>query len=163
MSEKPVALLRAEEIEKAEEIKVQHPLNPRSEVYIRSMSEVVGMTRVGVHVARVPPGKESMEFHTHHYEEEFLYILSGRGIADIDGQEVEVHPGDFLGFKVPSVGHNLRNPFDEDLVYLMGGERREFEIADFPRLNKRLIRDRRKAYIVHRSDLDVFDLGDVKE
>ena len=46
---------------------------------------------------------------------------------------------------------------------MMGGERREFEIADFPRLNKRLIRDRQKAYIVHRSDLDVFDHGDVKE
>ena len=64
---------------------------------------------------------------------------------------------------MPSVGHNLRNPFDENLVYMMGGERREFEIADFPRLNKRLIRDRQKAYIVHRSDLDVFDHGDVKE
>ena len=64
---------------------------------------------------------------------------------------------------MPSVGHNLRNPFDEDLVYMMGGERREFEIADFPRLNKRLIRDRQKAYIVHNADLDVFDHGDVKE
>ena len=89
MSEEPESLLRAEAVEKAEEVRVQHPLNPQSEVYIRSMSEVVGMTRVGVHIARVPPGKESMEYHTHHYEEEFLYILTGRGLADIDGQEIE--------------------------------------------------------------------------
>ena len=163
MSNKPEALLRASEIAEAEEIRVQHPLNPRSEVYIRSMSEAVGMSRVGVHLARVPPGKESLEYHTHHYEEEFLYILSGRGIADIDGQEIEVGAGDFLGFKVPSVAHNLRNPFDEDLVYLMGGERREYEVADFPRLRKRLIRDRTKAYIVHIADMDEFEHSDVKE
>lgn len=163
MSDKPEALLRAADIENAEEMRVQHPLNPRSEVFIRSMSEVVGMSRVGVHIARVPPGKDSMEYHTHHYEEEFVYILSGRGVAEIDGQEVEVLPGDFLGFRVPSVAHNLRNPFDEDLVYMMGGERREFEVADFPRLNKRLVRDRQKAWVVHSGDLDVFEHSDVKE
>ena len=163
MTDKPEALLRASEIAETKEIKAQHPLNPNSEVYIRTMSEAVGMSRVGVHLARVPPGKESLAYHTHHYEEEFLYILSGRGIADIDGREFEVGPGDFLGFKVPSVGHNLRNPFDEDLVYMMGGERRDFEVADFPRLQKRLIRDREKAVIVHVADLDVFDLSDVKE
>ncbi len=163
MSEKPEALLRASEIETAEEIKTHHPLNPNSEVHIRSLSEATGMSRVGVHIARVPPGKDSLEYHTHHYEEEFLYILSGRGVADIDGQEVEVGPGDFLGFKVPSVAHNLRNPFDEDLVYLMGGERKEYEVADFPRLRKRLIRDRGKAYIVHVDDMDEFELSDVKE
>ena len=43
-----------------------------------------------------------------------------------------------MGFPTPSVAHHLRNPFNEDLVYLMGGERREMEIADFPRLKKRL-------------------------
>jgi len=28
------------------------------------------------------------------------------------------------------------NPFDEELVYLMGGENREFDVADFPRLGQ---------------------------
>jgi len=163
MSEQPRSLMRAEQIAAAKETRAVHPLNTRSEIFIRSLSESVGMSRVGVHVSRVPPGKESFAYHTHHYEEEFLYILSGRGMADIDGREVEVGPGDFLGFSAPSVGHNLRNPFDEDLVYLMGGERREFEVADFPRLGKRLVRDREKAYIVAMSDMDAFDHGEVKE
>ena len=44
-------------------------------------------------------------------------------VAEIDGGEHEVGPGDFMGFPTPSLGHHLRNPFDEDLVYLMGGER----------------------------------------
>lgn len=163
MSEQPRALLRADQIAEAKEHRVQHPLNARSEIHIRSLSDAVGMSRVGVHVSRVPPGRDSFEYHTHHYEEEFLYILAGRGMADIDGSEVEVGPGDFLGFSVPSVGHNLRNPFDEDLVYLMGGNRLEFEIADFPRLGKRLIRDREKAYVVNLGDMDAFEHEEVKE
>ena len=163
MSDQPEAVFAAAEIEKQEEARFQHPLNANSEIYIRSLSESVGMSQVGVHLARVPPGKESFAYHTHHYEEEFLYILSGRGIADIDGREVEVGAGDFLGFKVPSVAHHLRNPFEEDLVYLMGGERRDYEIADFPRLRKKLIRDREKAYFVHVGDLDEFDLSEVKD
>ena len=71
---------------------------------------------------RVAPGKESFIYHTHYYEEEWIYILSGRGVAEIDGAEHEVGPGDFMGFATPSVAHHLRNPFDVELVYLCGGE-----------------------------------------
>jgi uncharacterized cupin superfamily protein len=117
-----------------------HPLNPQSEVHLRSLGDAVGLERLGIHVVRIPPGKESFVYHMHHTEEEFVYILSGRGIAEIGDEEHEVGPGDFMGFPTPSIGHHLRNPFTEDLVYLSGGERRISEIADFPRLDKRLVR-----------------------
>jgi len=59
-----------------------------------------------------------------------------------------------MGFPTPSVAHHLRNPFSEDLVYLMGGENRDMEVADFPKLGKRMIR---------RIDgIDIFDLSDRK-
>jgi len=73
-------------------------------------------------------------------EEEWIYVLSGRGIAEIDGREHEVGPGDFMGFPTPSVAHHMRNPFDDELVYLMGGENREFEVADYPKLGRRMVR-----------------------
>lgn len=41
-----------------------------------------------------------------------------------------------MGFPTPSVPHHLRNIGDEDLVYLVGGENLEVEVADFPRLKK---------------------------
>ena len=138
-----------------------HPWNPASEMTGYQLAKSTGLRRTGVNLARIPPGKESFAYHNHHFEEEFLYILVGRGMADIDGREIEVGPGDFLGFPAPSVAHHLRNPFDQDLVYMMGGERREFEIADFPRNHKRLIRNREKAWFVDVGDLDEFELSDV--
>jgi uncharacterized cupin superfamily protein len=137
---KPTPLVRAAERAGLPEESFSHPLNPRSEVHGFSLSDAAGLSRVGVHLVRIPPGKESFVFHAHYGEEEFVYILSGRGIAEIGDEEHEVGPGDFMGFPTPSVGHHLRNPFAEDLVYLSGGERRGMEVADYPRLGKRMVR-----------------------
>ncbi len=117
-----------------------HPLNPNSEIHGHSLSDLVGLERLGVHLLRIPPGKESFAYHSHQGEEEFIYIISGRGIAEIGDESFEVGPGDFMGFPTPSVGHHLRNPYDEELVYISGGERRPIEIADFPRLGQRAVR-----------------------
>ncbi len=136
--QKPHPLLPSAAIAQFPEQTLSHPLNPNSEIRGVSLSEQVGMQRLGFHLVHIPPGKESFIYHSHQFEEEFIYILSGRGIAEIDGEEFEVGAGDFMGFPTPSVAHHLCNPFNEDLVYLMGGERREMEIADFPGLKKRL-------------------------
>jgi uncharacterized cupin superfamily protein len=141
-------ILRAAEIAELPEFPFRHPLNPKSEIHMRSLSALAGLQRLGLHVGRVPPGKESFVYHYHHVHEEFVYILSGRGIAEIGDEHFEVGPGDVMAFTAPSAGHHLSNPFDEDLVYLMGGEHGDIEIGEFPRLGKRAIFDRDEAYIV---------------
>jgi uncharacterized cupin superfamily protein len=50
----------------------------------------------------------------------------------------------------------LRNPFSEDLVYLIGGEAGRLDIGIFPRLGKRVIRDDESAYIFDESALQLF-------
>ena len=117
-----------------------HPWNPNSEMTGVMLSRLVGLQRTGVSLARIAPGKESFVYHAHEREEEWLYILSGTGTAEIGDGEYAVGPGDFMGFPTPSVAHHLRNTGNEDLVYLMGGENRDSEIADFPKLGKRMIR-----------------------
>ena len=117
-----------------------HPWNPKSEMVGVQLGRLAGLKRTGVSLARIPPGKESFVYHSHAREEEWLYILSGTATAEIDGKDYEVGPGDFMGFPTPSVAHHLRNTGDEDLVYLMGGENRDAEIADFPKLGKRMVR-----------------------
>lgn len=149
-------LLRAADIAASDEMTFRHPLNPGSEIHLRMVSGVVGLQRAVLTIGRVPPGRESFVYHSHQHEEEFVYILTGRGMLEIDGVEHEVGPGDFAGFPTPSVAHQLRNPFDADLVYLMGGERREMEVADFPRLGKRLVRSGAEAQVVDTAHLTSF-------
>jgi uncharacterized cupin superfamily protein len=117
-----------------------HPWNPNSEVIGTRLSTLVGLSRTGVSLIRIPAGKESFVYHSHHREEEWIYVISGRGVAEIDNEEFEVAAGDFMGFPTPSVAHHLRNPHDEDLVYLVGGENLDVEVADFPHLGKRMLR-----------------------
>jgi len=70
----------------------------------------------------------------------------------MDGEEYEAAVGDFMGFPAPGVAHHLRNPYDEDLVYLVGGENLEVDIADFPRLGKRMLR--------RGKDVEIYDVAD---
>jgi len=138
-ADKPDCLLTAASLAAAPEVHIRHPFNPNSDVYLRSLGRPVGLQRLSLSLARVPPGKESFIYHAHERDEEFLYILSGRGRAEIGDRVVEVGPGDFMGFATPSVAHHLINPYDEDLVYLMGGEQSGLDIGHFPRIGKKLI------------------------
>ena len=146
-------VLHASEIEQREQ-PFSHPWNPKSQLIGVQLSRALGLKRTGVSIARIPAGKESFVYHSHQHEEEWLYILSGRGIAEIDGEELEVAPGDFMAFPTPSVPHHLKNPFDEELVYLMGGENREFDIGDFPRLGKRMVKSG--------GNFEVYDVSNAK-
>jgi uncharacterized cupin superfamily protein len=143
----PKALIvRAADMKGSPEESFVHPLNPSSQIYGTSLGKKVGLKRVGISYVTVPAGKESFAFHAHHADEEWVFILAGRGIAEIADEAIEVAPGDFVGYPT-GVPHNMRNPHDEDLVYLMGGESNTIEIADFPRHNKRLVRMENRAQL----------------
>jgi len=128
-------LWKAQELAAQERVFAQR-LNPNSHLRRTGLSRLAGLTRAHVSLGRIPPGKDSFAYHAHRCEEEWVYILSGRAIADIDGQSYEVEPGDFMGFPMPGVAHLLRNPFDTELVYLMGGEAVPLDVLDYPKLGK---------------------------
>jgi uncharacterized cupin superfamily protein len=94
------------------------------------------MQRAHLSFARLPPGKESFLPHAHATQEEFLFVLEGRGMALLGDAEVEVGPGDYMGFPTDGTVHHLRNVGESDLVYLMGGERTEVEVSRFPSIGK---------------------------
>lgn len=152
MNERP-ELVRAADAE-ARMATHAHPWNPNSEMRGVQLARLAGLERTGVSLARIPPGRESFVYHSHEREEEWLYILSGTGTAEIDAGEYEVGPGDFMGFPTPSVAHHLRNTGSEDLVYLMGGENRDSEVATFPRLGKKMVRVG--------TNVEIYDVGAAK-
>lgn len=117
-----------------------HGLNPRSEIHRRDLGRPAGLRTVGVSLARVPAGKESYVTHLHWTEEEFMFVLSGRGEALVGGEVFAIGPGDFLGFPPLTHAHHVRNTAGEDLVYLAGGENHEVEVVDYPGLELRHVR-----------------------
>ncbi len=136
------------------------PVEPDLGAFGTRLSAPTGLSRTGVSLARVPGEEEAFVYHFHHREEEeeeeeeWIYVISGRGVAAINGDEFEVGAGSFMGFPTPSVSHHLRNPYDEDLVYLMGGENLDVEVADFPRLGKRMLR--------RGGDVEIYDASDAE-
>lgn len=130
-------LITAKEIAALPESVNVHRLNSNAIRHARSLGDAVGMTTIGIHLVRVAPGNATTEFHFHHQDEEWVYILSGRGIAEIGEECFEVGAGDFMGFVMKSLPHAMRNSFDTDLVYLVGGARCPFDVCDYPRIGKR--------------------------
>ncbi|MDZ4058196.1 MAG: cupin domain-containing protein, partial [Polynucleobacter sp.] len=104
------------------------------------MGRLAGLKRTGVSLVRLPPGKESFAYHMHHREEEWVYVVSGVAVTTIDGEEHVLSEGDFVAFPTPSAAHIMANRTEEDVVYLMGGENLTEEVADFPTLDRRMIK-----------------------
>ncbi len=155
MTEERKFIVRADEAEE-NAANFSHPWNPNSEVHGVRLSSLVRFSRVGLWRVRVSPGKESFVYHSHQREEEWILILEGRALAEIDGEEYEVGPGDFMGFPAPQPPHHLKNASEtEDLIYLMGGEALDMDIADYPRLGKRMVRNG--------SEIQIYDHSDAKE
>jgi len=146
--DKPFPLLTAKDIREMDEVPRQHQFNENAVRHTRSLGDLLGLTDLGVHLVRVEPGHDSTQFHFHHQDEEFLYILEGSGIAEIGDDRLPVSAGDFMAFTRDSLPHNLHNDSAEDLVYLMGGTRSDIDVCDYPRINRRMYREHgKKTYV----------------
>ncbi len=140
MTEHSKHLITAAELDTLDERRHQHQFNDNAVRLTRTLGTRTGMQRIGVHLVRLAPGRDSTEHHFHDADEEFLYVLSGRGVACIGDARFEVGPGDFMGFPAPSPAHSLSNPYDADLVYLMGGERNAVDAVHYPRIARTMLK-----------------------
>lgn len=139
-STKCKSLVRASDIANMPIQSRAHQFNTNALRLTRTLSDVVGLQRLGVHLVRLECGRESTQCHYHDASEEFLYVLEGRGIAEIGDESFEVGPGDFMGFTAPSAPHTLTNPFQEVLVYLMAGEHNPDDVVHYPRIRRTMIK-----------------------
>jgi len=128
-----------------------HFLNPGAVRLDKSLGDATGLRNLGVHLVTVDPGYRSTELHVHHFEEECIYLLSGRGTAIIGDRIIPVQAGDFIGCPANGIAHELVNDGTEPLVFLVVGQRLEHDVTDFPRQRKRLYR------LLHESNLVDFD------
>ena len=150
----PFPLLTAAAIGRMQVERRRHFINRSALRLNKSLGDAVGTTDLGVHLVRIKKGDDTTEFHTHYCDEEFVYILSGHGIAEIGKRKIKVGPGDFMGFVAKSLPHGMTNPYKEDLVYLLGGTRKAIDISEYPRTRKRAYKFDGRRHLVKFGDVD---------
>jgi uncharacterized cupin superfamily protein len=84
----------------------------------------LGLTRIGIHHERLPPGRRTSYPHAESSEEEFVYVLEGRPDVWIDGELHPLKPGDAVAFPAGTgVCHSFLNNTAEQVRLLVVGER----------------------------------------
>ena len=74
-------LLRGQDIAALPLKRIQHQFNDNALRLTRSLSEAAGLTRLGLHMVTVEPGRDSTTHHYHDADEEFIFIVSGEATA----------------------------------------------------------------------------------
>ncbi len=133
-------LVKGAEIDKRPETLVQHQCNDNAIRHTRTLTEGMGLLNLGIHIVRIEPGRDSTTHHYHEADEEFIYILDGSGTAQIDNEEFAICAGDFMAFPTGGPAHSLHNSSDQDLVYLVGGERNLPDIVHYPELKRTMVK-----------------------
>ena len=146
--------LSAEKIAAMEGVRRVHNLNPSAIRIDKSLGDEVGLKNIGIHLISIAPGDKSTELHTHRYEEEAIYVLSGRGTEVIGDQTYKIGPGDFIGFPGGGAAHETLNDGAEALVCLVIGQRLAQDVVDYPRKGKRLFRNSGERNLVDHSNIE---------
>jgi uncharacterized cupin superfamily protein len=85
----------------------------------RRLGNALGLTKIGVNLTTLPPGKESAMRHWHTHEDEFVYILEGEVVLLTDAGEQKLSAGMCAGFAAGAAdGHQLVNRSAHPAIYL---------------------------------------------
>jgi len=82
-----------------------------------------GLSRVGIHHERLPPGTRLSRPHAESMEEEFVYVIAGEPDVWLDGELHRLSPGDAVGFPPgDGLAHTFINNTDHDVHLIVVGE-----------------------------------------
>ncbi len=88
-----------------------------------NFSHHTGMTRLGLHHVRIPPGRRSGLPHAERDEEEFVFVLEGEPDLWADGELYRLRDGDGVAFPDRTgIGHCFLNNTDKDVCLFVMGE-----------------------------------------
>lgn len=87
------------------------------------LAKLSGLTRLGIHHERLPPGRRMSYPHAESAEEEFIYVLEGYPHAWINGELYPLSPGEAVAFPAGTgICHTFINNSDGDARFLVIGE-----------------------------------------
>ncbi|MEP7244315.1 MAG: cupin domain-containing protein [Gammaproteobacteria bacterium] len=94
---------------------------------VRRPGRATGLAQMGVHIRAFEPGFAGTNRHFHSVEEEWVYILAGRGVVRIGPLRIPFRAGTFVGFPPGPRPHHFIAEGEETVVLIEGGERRTAE------------------------------------
>lgn len=90
----------------------------------RALGDALGLTKFGVNLTTLFPGKESSMRHYHSHEDEMIFVLEGEVVLRTDEGEQVLTVGMCAGFPAGTKnGHQLVNRSDRPARYLEIGSR----------------------------------------
>jgi uncharacterized cupin superfamily protein/RimJ/RimL family protein N-acetyltransferase len=86
----------------------------------------LGLTKIGIHIENLPPGRRTSYPHAESEEEEFAFVIEGKPDVWIDGELHNLRPGDFVAFPAGTgICHTFINNAAFPAKLLVGGETRK--------------------------------------
>jgi uncharacterized cupin superfamily protein len=83
----------------------------------------LGLTRIGIHHERLPPGRRTSFPHAESAEEEFVYVLEGTPDVWLDGALHRLGPGEAVGLPAGTgQAHTFLNNTEGEVRLLVVGE-----------------------------------------
>lgn len=99
----------------------------------RALGDALGLTKVGVNLTTLPPGKESSMRHFHTLEDELIFVLEGEVVLRTDAGEQVLGAGMCAGFPAGvRDGHQLVNRSERPARYLEISNRDAADTAEYP-------------------------------
>lgn len=99
----------------------------------RALGDATGLTKVGVNLTTLMPGKESSVRHYHSREDELVFVLEGEVVLRTDEGEQTLGPGMCAGFPAGATnGHHLVNRTTKPARYLEISNRDPADTAEYP-------------------------------
>jgi uncharacterized cupin superfamily protein len=99
----------------------------------RALGNAVGLTKIGINLTTLPPGKESSMRHFHTLEDEFIFVVEGEIVLRTDEGEQLLGAGMCAGFPAGvSNGHQIVNRGDRPARYLEISNRDRDDSATYP-------------------------------
>lgn len=99
----------------------------------RALGDALGLTKIGVNLTTLPPGKESAMRHHHTREDELVFVVEGEVVLRTDEGEQLLTAGTCAGFAAGSKnGHQLVNRSDRPARYLEISNRDPADSAEYP-------------------------------
>ena len=126
MSTRPDFIAHWSELEAAEPQRYADDNEPMG--FDASLGRKLGLTRIGIHHLRLPPGQRTSYPHAESAEEEFVFVVEGAPDAWIDGVLHRLKPGDSVAFPSGTgICHTFLNNTPDEVRLIVVGEKRKPE------------------------------------